>query len=136
MNRKKMSIVKIEDLRDAWSAYPIHLKDFDRKVRKEFKGRWKPWLNKWIHIVDKNNRLTYEIRLVQQTDEKLYPEVAGEKILINLHAGILFFALKNLIVQSKEIIDQSVIIKSRQRRSHCRSFLFIKNLLKLRHVAY
>lgn len=99
-----MPIVKIEDIRDTWSVYPVHLKDFDSEVRKRFKGQWRKLLNKWIRIEDGNGRLTCNIRLIQR-DGKLYPELRPKEDLVNIHAGILFHVLKKLI-QKKQLSRQ------------------------------
>lgn len=91
-----MPIVKIEDVRDAWSACHVHLEDFDSEVRKRFKGQWRKWLDKGISIIDKNGRAICEICLIQKGG-KLYPEVKREKHLTNLYAGMLVYVLRNLI---------------------------------------
>ena len=101
ISERKIPEIKIHDINLIWLDNPICLEDFNVKIRKNLKNQWRQWLNKWILVVDRNNRLICKIRLVQKTSGELYPEIEGEKCLMNLHAGILFSVLKDLIRENK-----------------------------------
>ena len=103
ISKRKIPVIKIDDINLVWLDNPICLEGFNAKIRKEFKNQWKQWLNKWILVVDRNNRLICKIRLTRKTSGELYPEIEGEKCLINLYAGILFTALEDLIRENKEL---------------------------------
>ena len=103
ISKRKIPVIKIDDINLAWLDNPICLEDFNAKIRKELKNQWKQWLNKWILVVDRNNRLICKIRLIRKTSRELYPEIEGEKCLINLYAGILFTVLEDLIRENKKL---------------------------------
>lgn len=94
---KKISEVIIDDFNCTWLDYPIHLKDFDKEARKNFKKDfWLSRLNNWIVVREKKGH-GFKVRLIQKRDGKLCPEVQkSQEPLINFHAGILFSALKEL----------------------------------------
>ena len=90
----------------AFSKNPVIEKVFEDEIRKI--TNWENWLDKWIIVVDKKGRET-EMRLIKRKDGRLHLKVRNQRS-INYHASIYIHAVKKLIEEDKEIIDQSVII--------------------------